>query len=65
MLITGLAIGRAYDLQMAHSYVSSIFHVVFSTKERVPLNRRRSFEDEFLAMLQAANMHFEPDQVFG
>ena len=162
MLITGLAIGRAYDLQMAHSYVSSIFHVVFSTKERVPLiradlqprvwnylagiarnhgihvlavggtenhvhllmvipadaklsdavrtlkansnrwvreinplfgwqvaygafsvspsqldrvkqyidnqpahHRRRSFEDEFLAMLQAANMHFERDQVFG
>jgi putative transposase len=162
MLITGLAIGRAYDLQMAHSYVSSIFHVVFSTRERVPLiradlqprvwnylagiarnhgihvlavggtedhvhllmvipadaklsdavrtlkanssrwvreinplfgwqegygafsvspsqldrvkqyidnqpahHRRRSFEDEFLAMLQAANMHFERDQVFG
>ncbi len=28
-------------------------------------HRRRSFEDEFLAMLQAANVPFEPNQVFG
>ena len=28
-------------------------------------HRRRSFEDEFLAMLQLANISFEPDQVFG
>jgi putative transposase len=28
-------------------------------------HRRRSFEDEFLAMLQAANIHFQKDQVFG
>lgn len=28
-------------------------------------HRSRSFEDEFLAMLQAANLHFEQGQVFG
>ena len=28
-------------------------------------HRRRSFEDEFLAMLQLANISFEADQVFG
>ena len=28
-------------------------------------HHRRSFEDEFLAMLQAANIHFQNDQVFG
>ncbi len=28
-------------------------------------HRQRSFEDEFLAMLQAANIRFEQDQVFG
>jgi putative transposase len=28
-------------------------------------HRQHSFEDEFLAMLQAANMRFERDQVFG
>jgi hypothetical protein len=28
-------------------------------------HRMRSFEDEVLAMLQAANMHFKQGQVFG
>jgi len=28
-------------------------------------HRRRTFEDEFTAMLEAANIHFREDQVFG
>ncbi len=28
-------------------------------------HRKRSFEAEFVAMLQAANIQFEPDQIFG
>src|SRR5664279_1091491 len=37
--ITGFFITLAYDEDstMAHSYVSSVFHVVFSTKERAQL----------------------------
>jgi putative transposase len=160
--VTGFDRNSTYDFQVAHSYVSSVFHVVFSTKERMQLIRddlqprlwnylgaiarnhgayvlavggtenhvhillaisaevklseivrtlkcnssrwvretkplfswqegygafsvspsqlervkeyianqaehhnKRSFEDEFLAMLQAANIHFQKDQVFG
>jgi len=28
-------------------------------------HRQRSFEEEFVAMLKAANIHFDPDEVFG
>jgi REP element-mobilizing transposase RayT len=37
--VTGFDGTSPYDLQMAHSYVSSMFHVVFSTKERMQLIR--------------------------
>src|SRR5271167_2922492 len=34
-------------------------------ENQVAHHRRRSFEDEFLAMLQLANISFERDQLFG
>ena len=44
------------------SQLNRVKHYIRNQAEH---HRKRSFEDEFLAMLQAANMHFEPGQVFG
>jgi REP element-mobilizing transposase RayT len=44
------------------SHLERVKHYIAHQEEH---HRSRSFEDEFLAMLQSANMHFDRDQVFG
>jgi len=44
---------------------SQIERVKHYTANQAEHHRTRSFEDEFLAMLQAANIEFERNQVFG
>lgn len=44
------------------SQLERVKHYIANQAEH---HRTRSFEDEFLAMLQAANIHFERQQVFG
>jgi REP element-mobilizing transposase RayT len=44
------------------SQLERVKHYIANQAEH---HRRRSFEEEFLAMLQAANVKFEREQVFG
>ena len=44
---------------------SQLGRVIHYIQNQFEHHRKRSFEDEFLAMLQAANVEFESNQVFG
>ena len=63
---------------MAHKYANVLVHVVFSTKERrnlIPpelkhelwsyIDAKRSFEDEFIALLRKSGVAYDSAEVFG
>ena len=46
------------------SYTNLLYHIVYATKERAPLITK-SFEEDFMALLQAHNVDFDADHLWG